>query len=267
MATQLALDERMKMYEDIESKRILIPKLPICVRVDGKGFSKYTKDMLKPFDKNFTDSMIETMKFLIEETDAIIGYTQSDEISLILSDIKEPFYKGRVSKLNSIIASMATAKFNELIHKHYPNKPLAFFDCRVWNVPNRLEATNALLWRYLDCIKNSISMASYTIFDEKELNNKNSSEKIKMLLDKGIDWNKYDSCFKYGTFARKELIQRKFTKEEIELLPPMHNARKNPDMIFSRNIIQILDFTNFNKFDNKTDVIFENAKPIIKENA
>ena len=168
MTTQLQLNERMKMYEDIESKRILIPKLPICVRVDGKGFSKFTKDMIRPFDKNFTDSMIETMKFLIEETDAIIGYTQSDEISLILSDIKEPFFKGRISKLNSIIASIATAKFNELIHKHYPNKPLAFFDCRVWNVPNRLEAANVLLWRYLDCIKNSISMASYIIFDEKE---------------------------------------------------------------------------------------------------
>ena len=94
MNTQL--DERMKMYEDIESKRILIPKLPICVRVDGKGFSKYTKDMIRPFDQKFTDSMIETMKFLVEETDAIIGYTQSDEISLILSDIKEPFFKGRV---------------------------------------------------------------------------------------------------------------------------------------------------------------------------
>ena len=63
MNTQL--DERMKMYEDIESKRILIPNLPICVRIDGRGFSKFTKDMNKPFDKNFTDSMIETMKFLI----------------------------------------------------------------------------------------------------------------------------------------------------------------------------------------------------------
>ena len=75
------LDERMKMYEDIETKRILIPNLPICIRIDGRGFSKYTKGMNRPFDKNFTDSMIETMKFLIEETDAIIGYTQSDEIS------------------------------------------------------------------------------------------------------------------------------------------------------------------------------------------
>ena len=60
------LDERMKLYEDIEAQRILIPKLPICIRVDGRGFSKYTKGMIEPFDKNFTDSMIGTMKFLID---------------------------------------------------------------------------------------------------------------------------------------------------------------------------------------------------------
>ena len=96
MTTQLQLNERMKMYEDIESKRILIPKLPICIRIDGRGFSNYTKGMIRPFDKNFTDSMIETMKFLIEETDAIIGYAQSDEISLILSDTKNPIFNGDV---------------------------------------------------------------------------------------------------------------------------------------------------------------------------
>ena len=110
-------------------------------------------------------------------------------------------------------------------------------------------------------------MASYNIFVEKELINKHSNEKIKMLLDKGIDWNKYNSCFKYGTFARKELVQRKFTQEEIELLTPMHNARKNPDMLVNRNVIQILNFENFNKFENRTEVIFENAKPILKENS
>jgi len=261
------LDERMKLYEDIEAQRILIPKLPICIRVDGRGFSKYTKGMIEPFDKNFTDSMIGTMKFLIEETNAIIGYTQSDEISLILSDIKEPFYKGRVSKLNSIIASMTTAKFNELIHKYYPEKPLAFFDCRAWNVPNRSEAANTLLWRYFDCIKNSISMAAQSVYSENELSNKNGNEKKKMLLEKGIDWNKYPSCFIYGTFARKESIQQKFTKEEIELLPPKHNARKNPDMMVTRNVIQILDFKMFDKFENRENVIFENAKPIIEEDS
>ena len=261
------LDERMKMYEDIEAKRILIPNLPICIRVDGRGFSKYTKEMNHPFDKNFTDSMIETMKFLIEETDAIIGYTQSDEISLILTDLRAPFFKGRVSKLTSIIASMATAKFNELIHKYYPQKPLAFFDCRAWTVPNRDEAANTLLWRYLDCIKNSISMAAHGLYSQKELDNKNSKEKIQMLLDKGIEWEKYPSCFIYGTFARKEVVQYKYSPEEIELLPPKHNARKNPDMSVSRSVIKILDFSMFKKFENRKEVIFENAKPIIKEDS
>ena len=88
-----------------------------------------------------------------------------------------------------------------------------------------------------------------------------------MLLDKGIDWEKYPSCFIYGTFARKEAIQYKYTPEEIELLPPKHNARKNPDLMVNRNVLQILDFTKFKKFENRKEVIFENAKPIIKEDS
>ena len=162
---------------------------------------------------------------------------------------------------------MATAKFNELIHKYYPEKPLAFFDCRAWNVPNRDEAANTLLWRYKDCIKNSISMAAYSVYSEKELSNKSSEEKKEMLLDKGIDWNKYPSCFIYGTFARKEITQYKLNPEEIESLPPLHNAKKNPDMLVTRNVIRILDFKMFNKYENRKEVIFENAKPIIKEDS
>ena len=59
--------------------------------------------MIWPFDQNFTNSIIETMKFLLNKTNALIGYTQSDEISLILSDTKNPIFNGSVSKLNSVI--------------------------------------------------------------------------------------------------------------------------------------------------------------------
>ena len=88
-----------------------------------------------------------------------------------------------------------------------------------------------------------------------------------MLLDKGIDWNKYPSCFIYGTFGRKEITQYKLNPEEIESLPPLHNAKKNPDMLVTRNVIRILDFKMFNKYENRKEVIFENAKPIIKEDS
>ena len=59
--------------------------------------------MIQPFDQNLTNSIIETMKFLLNKTNALIGYTQSDEISLILSDTKNPIFNGSVSKLNSVI--------------------------------------------------------------------------------------------------------------------------------------------------------------------
>ena len=125
---------------------------------------------------------------------------------------------------------MAIAKFNELIHKYYPNKPLAFFDCRSWNVPNRTEAANTILSRFFDCVRNSISMAARSVYSNKELFNKNKNDKIKMVLDKGIDWNKYSNCFIYGTLARKEIIKYKLSPEDIESLPPKHNTRNNPDV-------------------------------------
>ena len=78
---------------------------------------------------------------------------------------------------------------------------------------------------------------------------------------------KISFLFHLGTFARKEVIQYKYSPEEIELLPPKHNARKNPDLLVTRNVIQILDFKMFKKFENRKEVIFENAKPIIKENS
>ena len=129
------MGDRLKQLEGIEAGRILIPNLPICVRVDGRAFHTFTRGMKRPYDIDMSNAMIETMKYLVEKTDACLGYVQSDEISLILSDRKEPMFGGRIQKLTSVIASMATAKFNEVIHKTFPDKPLAEFDCRVWNVP------------------------------------------------------------------------------------------------------------------------------------
>jgi len=77
------LDNRMKLYEQVESARRFLPLLPVVARLDGKCFHKFTKNMKEPFDENLTQVMIETTKYLVEETNAIIGYTQSDEITLI----------------------------------------------------------------------------------------------------------------------------------------------------------------------------------------
>ena len=257
------MGDRMKMYEGIEADRVLIPELPICVRVDGRAFHTFTRGMKRPYDTDMSNSMIDTMKFLVEETDACIGYVQSDEISLVLSDMKEPMFGGRVSKLTSVIASLATAKFNEIIHKYFPDKPLATFDCRVWNVPNRTEASNTILWREFDATKNSISMAARAFYSDKQLMNKNSSQKQDMLMDKGINWNDYPTFFKRGTYARRVVYTRKMTQEEIDKLPPKHEARLKPDVKITRSCVKEIYMPIFSKVTNRNEVIFDNAEPII----
>lgn len=259
------LGDRMKLYEQMEAGRKLMPGLPICVRVDGRAFHTFTRGMKRPYDEDMSAAMIETMKFLVEQTDACIGYVQSDEISLVLSDIKAPMFDGKIAKLNSVIASMATAKFNEVIHKSYPNKPLAFFDCRCWNVPSRTEAVNNILWREFDATKNSISMAARSVYSDAQLLGKNGSEKQDMLMEKGINWNDYPVFFKRGTYARRVVISRKFTDEELNELPEHHEARNNPDLLITRSSIEVIDMPIFTKVMNRNEVVFDGTVPIVAE--
>lgn len=258
------MGDRLKMFEGIEAGRILIPNLPICVRVDGRAFHTFTRGMNRPYDERMSKAMIETMKYLVKKTDACIGYVQSDEISLVLSDSKDPLFGGRVQKLTSIIAAMATAKFNDEIHKSFPDKPLAEFDCRVWNVPNRTEAANTILWREFDATKNSISMAARSVYSDNQLLNKNSSEKQEMLWQKGINWDKYPVFFKRGTYARRVVMERKLTPDELKDLPEHHEARKNPDMVFTRSEIKEIEMPIFSTVENREEVIFDGAEPKVK---
>ena len=252
--------DRMKMYEGIEAQRAFMPGLPICVRIDGRAFHTFTRGMQRPYDKAMADAMIETMKYLVEQTFACIGYTQSDEISLIIRDDVEPLFGGRISKLTSILASMATAKFNEVIHKTYPEKPLAQFDCRCWQVPNRTEAVNEILWREYDATKNSISMAARAYYSDKQLLGKNGSQKQDMLMDKGVNWNDYPAFFKRGTYAQRKVIERPMTDEEWAKIPDKHKANLGRETPVKRTVIQTLDMPVFTKVTNRVDVIFNGAE-------
>ncbi|MCA9560577.1 MAG: tRNA(His) guanylyltransferase Thg1 family protein [Myxococcales bacterium] len=143
MATdKTGLGDRMKMYERREAGRSLMPGLPVCVRIDGKRFSRWTDGLARPYDQRLSDLMIETTMALVEETNACIGYTQSDEISLVLYDDDpkaKPYLGARLQKLCSILASVATAQFNARVPTALPERAAmpALFDCRVWAVPNK----------------------------------------------------------------------------------------------------------------------------------
>lgn len=187
------LGDRMKGYEN--AYRIKLPgRLPVLLRIDGKAFHTYTKGMKRPFDEDLANAMWETTKFLCENIQgAKVGYTQSDEITILLTNYEktttDSWFDNNLQKMCSVAASMATAKFNEVIHKVYPDKGLALFDARAWVVPHS-DVNNAFLWREIDASKNSISMVAQANFPHKSLQGLNGSQlQDKLFLEKGINWN------------------------------------------------------------------------------
>lgn len=226
------LGNRMKVYEYVANKDALIPNLPVIVRLDGNNFSKFTKGLNKPYDDNFTKLMQETTEFLVSLfSKCYLGYTQSDEITLVFHNSYEnPIeFSGRIQKLCSIIASKCTCFFvlkaHELLpkdHEGLSNFPV--FDCRIWNVPNWIEASNTVLWREVDATKNSIQTAAQTHLPKNRVHGIKNNEVQKILLEEAnINWNDYPNSFKKGTYfiRYKNSETGRHTVMEQDELPPL----------------------------------------------
>lgn len=258
--------KRMKFYEQRYMLHLL-PSVPVLCRLDGRAFHTLTRGLKRPYDPTLSSLMVDLTKKLIEETNAIIGYTQSDEISLIWlpKDSSEMFFDGKVFKLQSILAAIASVYFTkEFVLRGLGNKD-AYFDCRVWNVPTKVEAVNALVWREMDATRNSVAMAAQSVFSHNELHGKGSADMQEMLFQNGINWNDYPNFFKRGTYVRRVITSKPFTAEEIESLPPKHNARKNPDLIIQRSLISVLDMPPIRKIVNRVEVVFDGADPMVEK--
>jgi tRNA(His) guanylyltransferase len=259
---------RMKSYEYHTTSTKLIKGIPIIARLDGRSFSSFTKGLKKPYDERLSNLMLNTAKFLVMETNCDLSYNQSDEITLLWNNNdynSEIFFNGKLFKLTSILSSLASGFFNKNLPLFIPEKKesIPIFDARVYNVPNQIEAVNTLLWRELDATRNSITMAAQYYYSHKELLNKSSSEKKEMLLKKGIDWNKYPSSFKRGSYVMNKKVSKPFSKEELDSLPQMHNARKNPNLVIERNVLEVVEMPIFSKISNKVGVIFNTEEPIL----
>ena len=221
------LGKRMKGYEQI-SKISLMKRTPVAIRIDGKAFHTFTRGMKKPFDDILISSMQETTKYLCENIQGcVFGYTQSDEITLILTDYEtfetSAWFDNEVQKLCSVSASMATMKFNQVFSSNVYNYRIAYaqdcdyfdvlykarskgamFDARCFNIPKE-EVTNLIYWRQLDATRNSIQMVGQANFSQKELNGKSCNYIQDMLFQlKGINWNGFLTYYKRGTACIKD---------------------------------------------------------------
>ena len=260
--------DRMKYYEKQTDIRFL-PLIPVMARVGGRCFSRFTRDMARPYDVRMHFCMLNTALKLAEETNACMTYTQSDEITLAwLSTSYESqiWFDGRHSKMVSQLGSLATLFFyREVGHKfpeEYLNR-LPTFDARVWQVPSTVEGANVFLWREWDATKNSISMAAQAYYSTKQLHGKNSSEKQEMLFQKGVNWNDYPDWFKRGVYIQRRTVLKPFTADEIEKLPARHNARLNPALKVERSEFRPLDMPRFASVLNREEVVFNGEEPLL----
>lgn len=214
-----SLGDRMK---DIESRtEFFLPRRTYTLlRFDGKAFHTFTKKCVRPFDFDLMDCMQKTCLEICKSAQgAVIGYTQSDEISLVLTDFAEPtteaWFDGNIRKITSIGSSIVTNAFNKmwLLKKISENGSLssefiyslkfAEFDCRVWSTSDPWEVFNTFLWRQLDASRNSIQMAARSMFSHKECENKNCIMLQEMMFQKGTNWNDYPTECRRGTFVYK----------------------------------------------------------------
>lgn len=261
------LGDRMKAYERRETERTFLPMLPIYARIDGRCFSRFTKGMARPYDEQMSGAMVAATKALVEQTHARIGYTQSDEISLVwlAEDPKsEMLFAGKVQKITSILAALATAAFTRAIL----SSPLAsfaermpHFDARAFQLPNKTEAANVILWREQDATKNAISMAAAHFYSHGALHGKSGAEKQEMLFAKGVNFNDYPAFFKRGTFVRRIVAERELSAEEISKIPAKH--RPAPGQTFTRSSVETIDMPRFGSVTNREAVIFDGEAPAI----
>jgi len=184
------LGDRMKRYESVYKQK-LIPKLYTIVRIDGKNFHRFTKRFKKPIDEDFLSLMNRTAMYITKNTqNAKFGYTQSDEISLLLTDWDnintEMYFAGNIQKITSVISSMTTAFFSSIYAKTYNDFDFPSFDCRVFQLPSRVEVYNYFLWRQKDCHRNFInSLAQYHI-GKKEIKGWKQPKLITELEKRGV---------------------------------------------------------------------------------
>lgn len=264
------LGDWCKWLERNFSPEIAIPTLPVIIRIDGNNFHNWTKGLNRPFDEGLVNLMIDTTKFLVQETNAVIGYTQSDEITLVLysDDRKRAIYNdGKKQKTLSKLTGKCVSYFNEKRYEYLPqHNRTANFDCRIYQTPSLHDACVQLLWRENDATKNSVSMLAQSLFPHKQLQNLNGNEmQDKMMLEKNVNWNDLPVKYKRGTYVKRIKTSKPFTIEELATLPPKHEAHKNPDLVIERSVIKEIELPIFSRIVNKEAVVFEDATPVLSE--
>lgn len=237
------LGDRIKSQYEDRTRYYLPRRTYTIIRLDGKAFHTYTRGLNKPFDKELYEDMDNAIVAMMTEIQGVrFAYTQSDEISLLLTDFALPtssaWFDGNLQKMVSVSASIITAEFNKRRwirnafyfsrtegcmtwpkpndgddkEKHLPFVPTqamvektAYFDGRAFTIPDRIEVMNYFIHRNQDCARNSVSMVAQHSFSHKKLQGKSTSQMQEMLMTEAdVNWSYYPDDLKNGRLIVKE---------------------------------------------------------------
>lgn len=207
------LGDRIKQnYED--RTRLMLPRRSYTIlRLDGKAFHSFKKHFIAPYDADLRTAMCHATNILLYNIQgAQFAYVQSDEISVLLTDFAttktQAWFDGNLQKMVSVASSVLSVNFNHLLgHDPTLRQELreiagkAYFDARVFTIPDRVEVENYFIWRQKDCYRNAINGVGQHFFSAKELHGKSVGDVCSMIAQTSMPASSLSKEFLWGTIV------------------------------------------------------------------
>lgn len=245
------LSDRILSYQAASDFK-LINRLPIVICVNGRGFSKVTQLLDKPYCLQFSQCILSTMLRLCNDVEgALFAYQFNDEIVIIARNDQtpetNPWFDNKLQKICSVTAAIATTHFTNQASKmglDLTGEPL--FTSQVFVVPNISEAINTIVYKQQSNSYSSLQFACF--FELLKKHDKNSirdmlsdlkgDEKVDLLKQEcSIDFNGYPLTFRRGVAAYKvpKVVDNVMkNKWHLNLEPPLFKS----DQSFLTNIFK-----------------------------
>ena len=181
-------EERYRARESLVESRV---EPPIALRLDGVGFGRALRGFQWPRDRRVHEALLETAELLMDRMGADVAYVGSDEINLVV--FGEPPYAGRVEKLVSISAGLASAAFSLKLGR------VLYFDSRIIPLDGREDAARYLLYRARVVFNNYVNSMLAAQGVRVERLEGGLARRIALLRERGVNpltepWASLGSC-------------------------------------------------------------------------